>query len=365
MCLPKPTLGYAPSTFLERGVWVPFTTPLLAGARIRPAERCGLELIIPNPSGGRGVYILPWDGVFALCTPTMHDRALNAAMEGLRGITPMAIRRLALDAAQGGLAGRDAASAARTVRDSEVTLVTITNFELLLRLIEMPGHAETVPKSDIEARAKRVVAAVGEELGRTADQVAAQLEELAKLYAPFGIGANGHTARLQRHSAALAAFRLDVAAALRAPPPLASHDADLILAAADLTLACVRKTVDDVLSWLRDVPSLLRRWIENPDDVAARLARPDWLLDGWERIALVWAEGQGPREPRLAALADLVPATPREVVTWVEGAADNPAGVMRLRRRVAELQDWRSGDFVLDLVAQGERLRALSPGACI
>ena len=52
--------AYLPATFLERGVAVPFTTPMLAGTRARPSERGGTELLVPNPSGGTGVYILPW-----------------------------------------------------------------------------------------------------------------------------------------------------------------------------------------------------------------------------------------------------------------------------------------------------------------
>ncbi len=39
--------GFLPTTFLERGVAVPFTTPLLAGSRTRPGERNQLELIVP------------------------------------------------------------------------------------------------------------------------------------------------------------------------------------------------------------------------------------------------------------------------------------------------------------------------------
>ena len=44
---------------MERGASVPFTTPMLSGARVRPADRIGLELLMPNPSGGRGTYIVP------------------------------------------------------------------------------------------------------------------------------------------------------------------------------------------------------------------------------------------------------------------------------------------------------------------
>ncbi|MBU6498939.1 MAG: hypothetical protein KGQ40_10460, partial [Rhodospirillales bacterium] len=63
VALPPAVESFLPSTFLERGVAVPFTTPQLAGARARPGTRVPLELVVPNPSGGRGHYILPWDGL--------------------------------------------------------------------------------------------------------------------------------------------------------------------------------------------------------------------------------------------------------------------------------------------------------------
>ena len=99
--LPKPVLGYHPGTFLERGASVPFTTPHLNGARARPGSRSGLEFTVPNPSGGRGIYIVPWEGIFALCRPTLHDSRLISALSAMRGVTPTAIRAIINPCANG------------------------------------------------------------------------------------------------------------------------------------------------------------------------------------------------------------------------------------------------------------------------
>ena len=82
------TQAYQPATFLERGVAMPFTTPQLAGARGRPDVRVGLEVILPNPAGGRGVYVLPWAGVRELCRPTVHDARLQQLVAELKVVTP-------------------------------------------------------------------------------------------------------------------------------------------------------------------------------------------------------------------------------------------------------------------------------------
>ncbi len=76
-----------PATFAERGVALPTTTPLLSGARGRPGARGDLDLLIPNPTRGRGTYILPWSGIGAFCRPTLHERLAVADT-----VSPAAVR---------------------------------------------------------------------------------------------------------------------------------------------------------------------------------------------------------------------------------------------------------------------------------
>ena len=84
--------AYTPTSFQERGVAVPFTTPRLAGARIRRPERSGTEFIVPNPSGGRGVYVLHWGALRQLCRPTVHDTLLHQRIARLAVIDPAGVR---------------------------------------------------------------------------------------------------------------------------------------------------------------------------------------------------------------------------------------------------------------------------------
>jgi hypothetical protein len=81
---------YEPASFLDRGVALPFTTPLLFGARARAAsDHSGLEVIIANPSGGKGVYILPWGAIPQICVPTLHDRRLWRLLRDKKLLTPL------------------------------------------------------------------------------------------------------------------------------------------------------------------------------------------------------------------------------------------------------------------------------------
>jgi hypothetical protein len=356
--VPRPTLGYAPSTFLERGAVVPFTTPQLTGGRVRPADRGDLELIVGNPAGGRGVYIVPFQAVYALCSPTVHDRLLIKGVQELPSITPPAIRQVALDIAERGLAGRTAAAAAEVTRAAEGALRTATNFELLLMLMRqvLPDGGEA--DGDFQAKAKRAIEAVAPRLQLTADDVATQLEELAALFSPLGVGSGTIQARIPRGLATVARLRSEFSARLRGPPVIRSPDAELVLASAELTIACARATAEAATAMLSDLPALLRRLTTERASIAAKVARSDWVLDGWDRIALVWQQGGRDQDRLFAELADLVPATPREVGEWVHAPVESAAGLLRHNRRVVLNEDWRSGVSLHDLVARNERLRA-------
>ena len=128
--------SHKPESFLERGVAVQFTTPQLAGARIRHADRTGTEFVVPNPSGGRGVYILTWGGVRQLCQPTVHDTLLHQRISRLPTMDPGGVRAVAQKLAAEGLAGREATVAAAASAEADRNSLILVNFLLLIILME-------------------------------------------------------------------------------------------------------------------------------------------------------------------------------------------------------------------------------------
>ncbi|MGH7154474.1 MAG: hypothetical protein ACREF3_11160 [Acetobacteraceae bacterium] len=103
---------YDPVTFLERGVSIPFTTPLLAGARGRIGGAGGIELVVPSPSGAPGLYVLSWGKAQEFCRPTVHDTKLRETLATRSRLTPSSVRAAARGIALEGLAGRAAQTAA-------------------------------------------------------------------------------------------------------------------------------------------------------------------------------------------------------------------------------------------------------------
>ncbi|MCC6718152.1 MAG: hypothetical protein IT555_09715 [Acetobacteraceae bacterium] len=368
--LPKPVLGYHPGTFLERGASVPFTTPQLNGARARPGPRGDLEFTIPNPSGGRGLYIVPWEGVFALCRPTVHDCRLIASLSGLRGVTPMVIRSAARIIAAEGLAGRAARSAAEAAMAIDEKARMMANFQLLLELVNQteaasgaaPAGAAQETSIVMEHRARRAVAKIAPDLRRSTEEVAACLEELAGLYTNIGVGRLAAGSRVPRIVADVSALREVMLEWARTHPDDTGADAARIAESAEVTLTCVRVVLAEAHALPRDMRALMRLWLEAPQDLAARITRPDWLVDGWERIGLLWqtAETLG-REATLAEMASLIPVLPKEVADWCRIPLPGLSESVPRRRMVSMMEDWRTGVTPYDLIARNEQLLSMAP----
>ena len=359
---------YRPATFLERGVALPLTTPNLLGARIRPAERRGLELVLPNPAGVEGVYILPWGALCDFCAPSLHDRVLWERVSALPLLSPGAVREVARRVAAEGYAGRAAARAATSAAEARQEGAARMEYELLLLLIrqgEPPGNALPPPERDHPSNIRLRVRAA---LKRRADQVdpvraLGVVEEVAAVLATVGLHADSPAplARLVRELRDLAA---SITAWSDAQPPEDQPSAQLIVAATELTLGCAERALADVRGLTGDVWDLLRRWDSEADRIRAIAARPEWILDGWDLLAGLWTAA--PPEGRLQALADmalLVPVIPAEARDWLgfdaEGAMErHRSGLRTWRRTVLARQDWITGRMITSL-ERGEALREL------
>jgi hypothetical protein len=104
---------------------------------------------------------------------------------------------------------------------------------------------------------------------------------------------------------------------------------------------------------------ILRSWAADPSSVVRVASRPDWLLDGWEQICLIWNDTRDDtsRRAALAEIAGFVPILPREVTEWWGAGRDAPrAPHVGATIRVSE--EWRTGVAPFALIARNERFRA-------
>ena len=364
-----PVQTYHPTTFLERGVAIPFTTPLLAGTRARPGEKRGLELVIPNPAGGRGVYIMPWKAITALCSPTLHDRQLNERIETLASVTPSTIRRVSREVAAEGLAGDEAMASAQKAADHDRGDRLLANYLLLLALVEQVDAPTAEQKlaavedpEEMQQRARLAVAKVAPSLRRSTNWVASALESIGDTMSCIGVTVGSTTGRVPRLINLLKRCSEQVAAwssAQRSDDQAAY--AEMVCTVADHTLALADATLLQARGLTNDIVGLLRTWGTDPEPVIRLSGRPEWLLDGWEQICLLWtlADDDAARRAALVEMVQLLPVLPKETKEWSDRFMEVDIS-LRLRRLIPLNEDWRTGVTVFDLVARNEHMRALA-----
>jgi hypothetical protein len=359
--------SHHPATFRARGVAAPFTTPLLTGTRVRESEKTGIELVVPNPSGGRGVYVLDWAGVRSLGTPTVHDTVLIRRLSGCARLDPAAMRSAALAVAQDGYAGRNAVAAAtQAIADSAAQCLQ-AHFLLIVRLVEQVQPAGlTVPStaartSDIDRRSSTILHRLAPMMGHAPAELNDGLRAMGDLFAPVGLADQDGDARIPRLLARMQETQDSLAGWLRA-------DAGNDLGGLGRAIARAMHTATDVgravmaltRAALADPVGLLRRWCTEPDSVIAIATRVDWLLDGWDWICLLWLSAASDEARRMALLemAQLIPVLPIEAGAWTDVAV--PAEAMQQPCRVTSREDaWRSGGAAFALIGRNESLRAM------
>lgn len=327
--------AYQPRTFNERGVSAPFTTPLLAGARLRAAPaRSGhvLEAIIPNPAGRRGVYIVPWSESGDLCRPTMHDARLAETLARrleVMALCPALVRQAGWVVAAEGHAGRDGATAARRVlRDNAV------RFAMMSARLQTALTAQITDLTPDPAAWERLTALLADiHLPEgTAARIPALIEAVGRLTKVLP-----EWAATQSGPAAMAAQMVGTAA------KLVHHSATSLLRTA--------------VAQIDQPATLLRDWFADPVGVEMALSRAEWLLDGWDRLVLLWQVAlPGPAVTALE-MATLVPVWPDEAEAWLELPAGTAAHLAR--RPVPPSRCWTDPAITVDQIARNERLRAL------
>jgi len=360
------THTHYPATFIERGVAVPFTTPMLAGARVRLGHDRSAEFVLPNPSGGRGVYIVTWSGVRQYCRPTVHDSLLQERIAGSPVLSPSTIRLAARQIATEGYAGQSAARAAEVAEAHEQAAIEDAKRLVLSALIQqnLPGQAQAtgtrLSDAALEQHGKPTIRQASTRLGCPPATIGRGLTALARTFAAVGTSAEPDTSRAADVQRRMARLRRSVAT-WAAVGDAASGLARDIASAIQLTLSCAAAVTPNTRALCADMMLLLDAWLAAPADVQRQVERLDWLLDGWERICLLWetTDKISYRRAALFEMAQLVPVLPPEIQAWTGRAL--PAGALQPAWRVVSMDDgWRSGSAAFGLIARNERLRAMS-----
>lgn len=366
----KGAIEYAPSTFEERGAAVAFTTPLLSQTRVRRGERSKLEVLIPSLSEGMGTYVVAWKSVPEMVSMTMHDRYLHDLIVKEEACSPQEIRRATLKAARRGLAGPQAAQAARRALEEDEEQGTLTHYLLLLAILKAVGlESPEMLKAGISTEegqrlTRQLMARAADSLKLEANLLYARLAEIAAAVAPVGLTQSPKPGRLLRGMQELKAFRQSMTSWSNEVPSDAAPVAAFCADVAQHTIGIGEKLLTDFQRRVDAIGPLMRAWETEFVVIRSHAQRMAWLLDGWSHVTAAWDVAQTEdRHQQAATINDLfrvIPLLPKkESRQDMLGAAKRIKSVHR--RSVRMLEDWRTGEMDVDAIRRIELVKARAP----
>ena len=301
-----------PDGGVDGGVHLPFLAPMLCGVRVRGSRR-GLEFILPNPSGGRGVYVAAWSVVTGFAAPCLHDTLLVGRLSGHGAIGPADVREAGWAVARDGHAGLEAAAAALRAQSALEAGSLRLRAQWLMTLATRGGFHGPAAASCLARDGFNLLAA---RLGWRGPQLADALQTLSDRYASVSVGGSGpisaRTAaeggRWKRLLGLVQRLRLSMA-----EEQFSRHGLDALLlarviAAAERCIDEVGRRLPEMEAMLADPLPLLEACRDGQGGVAGWLQALEVAFDGWDRICLLWfdaatAAGRLALIPELAALA--------------------------------------------------------------
>lgn len=356
-----------PSTFEERGVVVPFTTPMLAFARVRRDRNEALEVLVPGMSGGAGTYVIGWPSIPEMFRLSVHDRALHEKIYEDKVSTPRGMRRCAQEIAMTGLAGIDAVESAKKVHQNEENERLLTNYFLISATVEAmaPGAAKLtladVTSSAGKKKTREILDGVASKLGISSEQLYINLELWSDMVAPVGLASMPQDCRLRRLLKQIEQFSGMIAGWGARTNADVDGYGTLTGEVARLTIEIAYELVWSIDDYVTQMPNTLRNWKRNELGLKELLDRLSWVLDGWEHVLAIWnASAEGPIYQQAEALAEMVRMLPLVPKKELDALKSQAWGKLEnaMRSHVRQLQGWQTGETDLELALRIEKRRA-------
>ncbi len=359
---------FIPSTFAERGVAVPFTTPLLAQARLRLDRNEQFEFLLPNFTGGKGVYVMPWKTVPSMMTVTLHDRLLFDAISKLEVHSPESIRHASLEVQASGVAGPDAALAAAKALDRDGQYLVLTQFILVTELLKLVGMGAAdllrpgMNVDESRRMARQALGKVAQIVKVQPEMLSAVVERLGAVVAPVGLPYCPEPGRLRALATRLDEFCAELDRWANLDLSDASDLARFVAEVGRHTLELVKMRMVQMDKVCADAKQIIHGEQRFRTAILAHVGRISWLLDGWDFILAMWESVRdAPGEAQQSMVADisrLVPVIPKEEIAMSTESFDMDALARIQRRWVRVNEDWRTGALDMPAVMRMESLKA-------
>ncbi|MDF1749729.1 MAG: hypothetical protein P1V34_12740 [Alphaproteobacteria bacterium] len=316
-----------PETFEQRGVYIPFTTPILAYARLRRPIGGSLEILIPGLAGGSETYVIPYKVLPEVLNLFVHDRALHEELLHLRKISPSQVRQSANLVAMTGLGGPALAKRAKQEKKAELELPAIILFSLIRSAISQlapshPGVSELDEKKIATPEglklARDALGGYAQTIGERGDKIYGRLERWANALSPSGTSDGAVKGPLMTLLVALEDLTVDLSKWLIQEPPDTAEMAQRTVTAARAAAQRARDHLNAIAGLEENMAEPLRDFDETETKVISHVERMALMLDGWQRVIDLWEIGRsGDRffqRDTLESFAQYLPILPLEAV---------------------------------------------------
>lgn len=357
---------WAPPSFAERGASVPFTTPIIVGARVRGRGE-DLELVVPNPSGAKGNYILQWKSLPDVFTLTVHDRVLHRAIGEAGASTPDQVRRATLKTASTGLAGPAAAKQAKAMLKDEDDFKLLIQFSLLAETVAQLSQGSLqitlahVQSETGRQQAKLILARVAHKVKLEGNELYALLEQWSDLIAAVGVPKLPKPPRLRRMRTRIEEFANSIGSWSEIDKSDASPLGGLASLVARETASLASEHFTAIDAFMGRIDATVLGWEKVQAELENNVRRISWMLDGWDMLVAMWEDAvlkpAFEQQATVQELARILPIVPEEEVTGVRRDKLRDIGLQR-RKLVKPMEDWVSGTIDADLRTRLERYKA-------
>lgn len=358
-----------PRTFTERGVSVPFTTPVLAQARMRKRSKDEeAELLVSGLSGAKGIYVIGWRSVREIFTRmTTHDQRLYAALATRNRIVPEGVRKISLKISNSGLAGPQAAATAKASLEEMENEKLLANYHLVSTVLKSHSKDKKgITVADLATakgrqKVKDRLSEIGSRFSLSADEFYSNLEEWSDTMAAMGLPDVPMKTRYRRMRDNLREFATSILEWARNDRSESAQGAKLVGQVAEATLILLDLEFENVDKMAQELGPTMQNWKANKVALAQAVERVSWMLDGWDPVVAMWSEHKDLPRHEQQAMADevcrVMPVVPEEEIKKSERVKwrDMTNGI---KNTVQALEDWSTGEIDVVMVMRIEKMKA-------
>lgn len=296
--MPMPVKGrpgvFLPETYDQRGYAVPFTTSVLAHARLRPSVQDGQEYLVPGLAGGRETYVIPKAKIADVVSMTVFDRALIEELAEEQVLSVETIRRAATSTYLTGLDGpgskRNAEDWAKRNIDNRTLILALLISAAVDQLGTGKAHPTISELATLEGRnkAKEALQSFAEGAGVTPNRVFGMLEEWSRIITPLGSPGGEAVGPLltvlidmERFSSELSHWMLFE---IETPALMAQR----VNTAVVEVVKHARTLLNKIDLYAQKMDGSLRAWEQTTVYLAEHVTRFANVVDGWGRLIRKW-----------------------------------------------------------------------------